>query len=397
MGGAGLRARAVAESYFLPLVAVCVVLAAVGGALAAGAAGADTRTEIRQTTTWESSASFDHRAQVVRDTDVYAAGDVLRNRGTYFQRVTPALSGSLTYSYTASEGGDLRANTSGVLVLRSVSGADATEGGDDPAEVYWRSESVLTSDRVAGVAPGEPVRVPFRLNVTRAADRLAAIDEQFGGTPGQKELFVLVRVDLAGTRNGRSVDRTRTYRLPIDTDGTVYTVEDPGTVTDSGGQRREVAVPASPGPVRAVGAPLLALVGLAGVAALAGARYTGRLSLADAERAWLDYRSHREEFDDWITVAVPPGDAYAGDAITVESLEGLVDVAIDTDRRVLEDPGRDTFVVLAEEYVYRYSPPPEPGGEGDVLVGPDADDRSEEKATDETASGADAFDPEPEE
>jgi len=51
--------------------------------------------------------------------------------------------------------------------------------------------------------------------------------------------------------------------------------------------------------------------------------------------------------DDWITVARIPEEGRDAAAIEVGTLEGLADIAIDTDRRVLEDPDRNLFVVFA--------------------------------------------------
>jgi hypothetical protein len=347
-----IRYRALLDDYFFLVVVAAVVLVAIGGFLTFGAyAQQDTRTETVQTASWESTADFDHSATVVNGTAVYARGETLANRTTYFRKITPRLDGSFLYRYVASDSADLSADASLVLVLRS-----AEEGEEGNVTEYWRLESTLGEREIESLSPGETVRVPFSMNVTAAEQRLAEVDEQFGGTPGQKELLVETRLQLSGTRNGQPVDRTQTYQLPVELSGNVYRVADSGPVTDGGEQTTTRSIVVDPDPLSAYGGPLLLLVGLGVIGGLGAARYTGRLAVSDQERDWLAYRNAREEFDDWITVARIPEYDDSARRIEVDSLEGLVDVAIDTDQRVLEDRGRDRYFVL-DDWTYVFDPP----------------------------------------
>lgn len=89
----------------------------------------------------------------------------------------------------------------------------------------------------------------------------------------------------------------------------------------------------------------------------------GLLALDEREREYLRYETARTEFDDWITAA-SDGIALDGDrVVTVDSLEGLVDVAIDSDRRVVSDGSQ--YVVFGDGVSYRYDAPPAPDGTGE--------------------------------
>lgn len=339
------------------LVVVCVLLVgAVGGYLTYTTHVAPgTATEMRQTASWESSGAFTHRATVVNGSRAFEAGTVLRNRTVYFQRVTPRLNGSFAYTYAASDGGDVDAETTVSLVFRSVDTAD-----DGDPTVYWRVDRTLNRASEQSLAAGERTTVPFSVNVSEAAAEAARIDERIGGTPGTVEVAVVARTTLSGTRNGRSVDATRTYRLPMTSEGNVYRVEDPGAVTASGGQTERVTVPAEYGSLRRVGGPALLAVALGALAGLGHARRTGWLTVTDAERRWLAYRSAREEFDEWITTGRVPPEVGAPAVVDVDSLAGLVDVAIDTDDRVVEDERRNACLVLGDDHWYRYDVPTDP-------------------------------------
>ncbi len=350
-----VRLRSLIDEYVLVVVTLLVLLALVGGYLTVSAyATTETRTETVQTASWESTGEFSHRATVVNGTDVYDRGETLRNRSSYFREITPRLNGTFVYTYTATGGGDLSATVTNVLVLRSVAEAETEEG--DGTE-YWRVESTVGFEETESLEPGESLAVPFSVNVNETAARLEAVDEQHGGTPGNKEMIVESRIRLTGTRNGQPVETTRVYRLPISTSSNVYEVGDPGTVANSGGQTEQRTVAAAPGPLRAYGGPALLVLALAGGALLGAGRRNGSLTVSERERDWLAYRSAREEFDDWITVARLPEEGRDATRIEVDTLGGLADVAIDTDRRVLEDPDRTLFVVFDGDRTYVYRPP----------------------------------------
>lgn len=378
-----VRFRALIDDYFLPIVVVALVVAVAGGYLTMTAYGqTETRAELRQSATWQSTGSFTHSATVINDTAVYSAGERLENKSSYFRTLTPQLDGSFVYTYTASGDGNLTGTATTTLVYRSVAESD-----DGTGVEYWRTAGELETEQ-ATLSPGDRLTVPFGVNVTAASQRLTDIDAQFGGTPGTKDLYVETELTLTGTRNGQPVDLVRTYRLPITTSGNIYEVGGSGPFTESGNQTERVAVPIEPGPMRSYGGPALLVVGLVVAAASGGARYTGVTVVDARERDWLAYRDARKEFGDWITAAsVPDGDTPDA-PVEVASLEGLVDIAIDTDKRVIEDPDRGLFFLFGERREYVYEPPTAPTDASADSGDDDADDPLE--AT-ESAGGMNPF------
>ena len=359
MSGA-LRVRALVSDNFALVVGVLVVLVLVGGYLTyATHLASGTAVETREVTAWESTGEFSHRATVVNGTDAFERGTVLRNRSVYFSRITPTLGGSFAYGYAAREGGNLTVDVSTVLVIRSV-----TETQSGGTTEHWRVERPLENQHVESLSPGETATVPFSTNVTAASQRADRIQQQHGASPGQTRLSLVAHVALTGTRNGEQVDRTRRYTLPIVSQEGFYRVENPGAVTKTGSTTERVTVPASHGAARGIGAPLLLVLSLGLLGGLGLARRRGALSITDREWTSFAYEREREEFDDWITTARVPPVARQHSPIEVDSLEGLVDVAIDTDARVIEDRDRGEYVVLDDGLAYVYCPPrPPEGGE----------------------------------
>lgn len=358
----GLRAKAWVDQHFDVVVAVLLFLVLLGGYLTYTAyLDQETTVETRTTGTWESVGDFSHSATVIEDTDPFAEGTVLRNRSVYFRHVTPVLEGSFVYGYTASQGGDLTTRVTVDLVIRSVAGdvgfGDASSQSGEGANELWRVERTLGKARDRSLEPGEQLTVPFSTNVSAAEVRAQEIEEQLDATSGETQVLIVATVDLSGTRNGEEVDRTRTYRLPISVESDIYRVSDPGRVTNAGNHKERVTVPVSASIWRWFGGPLLVVLGIVALAGLVVARDLGDLDVPADQREWLAYKSARDEYDDWITTARLPDDVFDGPIVIVVSLEGLVDIAIDTNQRVIEDPIRNQYVVDAGRFRYVYAPP----------------------------------------
>lgn len=132
-------------------------------------------------------------------------------------------------------------------------------------------------------------------------------------------------------------------------------------------------------------------VGPLGLVGIAGGRRRDWFGLTDAERDYLAFRRERAEFDEWITEAELPAarlDA-AEDVVATTSLAGLVDLAIDSDRRVLESPAGDRYVVLDGDVVYTFEAPARPPNADPLAAGTaDSTDEDGEEPTDDTAESA---------
>lgn len=357
-GGGHTIRRGIADNYVL--VVVCVVLVgAVGGYLTYTThIEPVTTTETREVSSWQSSGAFSHQATVINGTTAFSEGTVLQNRSVYFREVSPELNGTFSYAYEAQEG-DLTTETTVLLRYRAVESAD-----DGNGTTFWEVTRPVAQDRTEALGPTERSTVPFSTNASAAIERAQRIDAEHGNTPGQLEIAVIARVDVSGTRNGQRVDTTNTYRLPIVPGESVYRIADPGVITASGSQTEQVTVPVEYGLLRRAGGPLALSLAVGALFGLLYARLTGRPSVSEAERRYADYRAARSEFDDWITSGQLPRDTSDLPTITVDTLEGLVDVAIDTNNRVIEHLSGEEYVVFDDDRLYRYEPPAEPAVEG---------------------------------
>jgi hypothetical protein len=349
-----LQVRAALEEWFPAVALVALALAAAGGYAAYTAhAAPGTTVEERQVSTWEGNGSYATSARVTEPNPLYPTGRTLEDRPAYFRTVSPRLDGTFAFEYAASDGGAVDVTVDQRLVVRSVSGSST----GDPTVVYWRIEEPLGATSATDVDPDQPVTATFSRNVSQVAERVANVSDRLGGSPGTTQILVVSSVDVEGRVNGRAVDRTAAYRLPIEVGGATFSPG--GTVGSamSGSAVERVTRPRTYGPLWRIGGPAATVAGLLGLAALAFGRREGYVALSPAESARLDLQSTRAEFDDWITTARLPSAVEERPRVAVESLAGLVDTAIDVDARVFERPDGTAYTVLHDGLRYVYEPP----------------------------------------
>jgi hypothetical protein len=374
-----LRIRSAIATWLPALALVAAVVAILGGYAAYTAhVSPGTATEQRQVSNWEGNGSYATSAVVTEPNPLYAVGTGLTDRPVYFRSVSPQLNGTFTFEYAASDGGTVDLRIAQRLVVRSVA---VDDGGGSPTE-YWRIEEPIDTVTTTDVGPGRSVTATFSRNVSRLGERASTVDERLGGSPGATELLVISRVTVDGDINGRSVERRQTYRLPITVDGTTYAPDGSEGRAMTGSTTRSLTRPRTHGPLRRIGGPVAAGLGVAAIAGLAYGRYRGRFVLSETERATLELHSTREEFDDWITTARLPSDVRDRPRVDVESLSGLVDTAIDVDTRVLERPDGTVYYVLHDGLQYVFEPP-----KAVIQTGSTTDDGSDPSEADDAEKG----------
>lgn len=187
------------------------------------------------------------------------------------------------------------------------------------------------------------------LNVSELPKPKNRIEEEFGGVATvTMDLTLLVRYET------EAYDGTFTGSVPLSIEGDSFTI---GSFSDSRTHTAETTETITRNRPRSqylltAGSGLISLL----AATVLGAIYYRKLDQGRAvdRNATID-RLHHQRYEDWISVGTITRD-LPKDALAVNTLEDLVDVAIDTDRRVIFDPTAGKYVVFDGEQVYTYTP-----------------------------------------
>jgi len=345
-----LRWRARIGDWFVVVVLVATIVATAGGYAAYTAYEAPgTTTEQRQVSSWSANGTYEMSALVTEPNPLYSEGTELSNRPVYFVSASPTANTTFRFQYQASGDGQVTVTADQKLVFRSVGGSESVE--------YWRIEEPLKSGDAAQVTPGQPVRLSVERNLSQVRLRMQSISESLGGTSGTTQMLFVTTVTIQGQINGNDVSRTARYRLPIEMSESTYGPGEQSGEQLSGSTTDRVVRQQTYGPLWRIGGPLASALGAVTLVGLAYGRHGGHFTVSSTRRDILDFQSTREEFDEWITTAGPPSAVFDRPQIEIDSLEGLVDTAIDVDARVFETPGGDTFYVPDGEVLYVYDSP----------------------------------------
>ena len=339
-----LRIRqAVAKNYSIILIGLTVVAGIGGWAGYTAYLDPGVETEERTVSSWSRTATFSHGAEVTRPNPVYSTGRRLTNQQAYFPQISPVLEGEYQISYTASSGGSVDIVTETRLVIR---------GGEDGID-FWQSTQILESSQSADMKPGRVVISRYRFDMSQVQARLDRVSDTLGQTPGRIEVVVQAETRLTGQINGRPVDRRFVDNLRLIPDGDGFRVSDPGQLRNSSTQTQTVQREREYSLLWKGGAPLLIIVGFGGTGGLVYWRREGNLALTAEERERLT----RNEYNEWVSHGTLP-ESFDLDDETVEldSLGDLVDIAADTNDRVLFDSEHDCYAVLDGRYNYVYWP-----------------------------------------
>lgn len=350
-----IGSRSVIHKYLPVIIVGFLVIAAAGGFLIYSMETApETETQTRAVGSWAVDSSFTHGATVVNSTLTFTRGQRLEGRALYFTRVSPVLTGEYVVSHT----GDAEA-ASGSVDLRLVVEAvdETTREGETETIVYWRESEQIDSVSVENLNSGEERRVRFEADVATLNSRVSAIEESLGASPGTSRIAIVAETELETTiADDRFVD-TRSDRLAVEPDGGTYGVSTSLAESQTYQATENFQVPVEATPLQLYGGPAFAVIGLLGALVSVIARNRDLFALTQTERTYLEFTQTRSDLDKWISEGVVPSHENRT-IVELSSLADLVDVAIDSDRRVVERPEMTPrYVVLDDDVRYVCDPP----------------------------------------
>jgi hypothetical protein len=292
----------------------------------------------QETDVQEFSTTIEHSADVVRPTPLYNANETVENQPVYFINGTPTV--QLTAVATLPD--DRPVNATHTLVLyRQVTFQETT---------FWEETERLASER-AVVEDGQ-LRAESELNISSVANRNSEIDSAIADVGS-----VTTGIRLRTTYETESVDgEPYTGELTTGSElritGTAYWFGSEFGASQTESQTTEGRVRQQPPNFLAVGA-----FGVIGLVFIGGGVGLAFWSSRTADVADLEEQVYRSRYDEWISEGDFPTDA-GKQYVYINSLEDLVDIAIDTGKRVIHDPELETYGVVDDDLVYYHANDP---------------------------------------
>jgi hypothetical protein len=316
--------------------AVIAVMLGLAGALALGGAvtAAQPTTTTEQVTLYQEDigTSVDTSAVVTGNTSLYEQNETLRDKPVYLFRATP----NLTLAVNTSLDADRAAAVTHNLTLRF-----RASRGDD---TFWQRTRTYVNE-TQDVTNGS-VSTAERINVT-AINRDASRFRQEVGGAGSFSVDLVLTVayevqesptyDGTMTASAPLVMGSESYRIDGDLSGS-ETKEDVATERDT--------TPADP-------MDYLVFVAL-GVLALGGAAGSV-LARRDLDAEEIRTRIYRDRYEEWISRGeIPTGTDKR--YVRIDELEDIVDIGIDSNKRVIWNDDYDIYAVVDGDVVYYFAP-----------------------------------------
>ncbi|QSX00382.1 DUF5305 domain-containing protein [Haloterrigena alkaliphila] len=326
------RLELILAEYGRPVVIALIAIGAVAF-LASGWAVANPTTSTTPQYADERVASdVDTSAVVVNNGTLWNEGDRLENSGVYMLNASPELTLEPTTRLVNGTGGTpIDGTVTHEIVLRF----EATRDG----EVFWNethSEGVISPTVRDGVATSEAT-----IDVESYRERQTELESAISGV-GSVDLRVTLHVEYETGASQGTQQASTTLHVTDD----AYWLEGPLSATDENTYQTGTDRTTESRNLTAIGG-----LSLLGTLSLAGAVVARRSSIDEeaARRA-----VHERRYAEWISRGSIP--MWIGDYhVSLDTLEDVVDVAIDTNERVVHDTQRGLFAVVNDGVVYYYS------------------------------------------
>jgi len=282
---------------------------------------------VRQQTDSQSiETQITHSAEVTSTSAPWEQGTVLEDHPAYLLNASPTM--DVAVETDAPPGTTVVHDAR--LQLRVV--RDGAVGWEQPRSLAAEEASVENGTATSTA----------EIDVEALQAQRRALQQEFAGVGTVQTRIVADAQYDTGTYEG-SLSAT----APLSVTGRAYWTG--GNPSDGDQRSRTVAVERT-APVDWNSVVLLVVLGLLSVGGAAAAA-TYRV---ESDIDWLRQELHRQRYDDWISDGnLPMG--VGSEYVSLDSLKDVVDVAIDTNQRVVYDDRRNVFAVISGEVVYYYS------------------------------------------
>lgn len=312
--------------------------------------------EERVTDRWTEETEFKHSVISEKDTDPYKKGQKIENNAIYYQSISDTLNGKYIYTHSGQES---EVSAESDLYLR-IRGVDYNED-NEISDVYWEVSDKMASNSGA-IESGESQVTEFSINITELSDRIADIEQnQLESQVGFIDIRIIAETESQGDSDNMVIDSDYTSQMILTIDDSrnagTFSVVNTSTVDNVNENKNTVMVEKEPPVLKSIGSILLLVVCFGLLLIVIVLKYGGYINLTDEEMEMINIYRARQKHDKWITEGEFPSNQDYEKIIRVNDLEGLVDVAIDTNKRVIEDEQLEVSTVLDGDYVYMYVHP----------------------------------------
>lgn len=282
--------------------------------------------------------SVEHSAEITERTPLYEPGTTIENQPVYFINGTS----DLRLEAIANVPDDRAVNVSQTVILyREITFQDTT---------FWDEQEVLAADQ-AIVEDGQ-LRTEADLGIPSVAARTSEIQE-ITANVGSVSTGIRMRTTYeAESVEGERYDGELLADSEIEITDRAYWFEEELSDSQAHSQTTQGTVQEQPPELSVV-----AGLGLLGIVLIIGGAAFAVWSSRSVDVRKLEEEVYRARYDEWISEGDFPTGA-SKQYVYINSLEDLVDIAIDSGKRVIHDPELEAYGVIDGDLVYYHASDP---------------------------------------
>lgn len=290
--------------------------------------------------------------QIVSDKEVlpYPIGTVFEEgMAAYFYAVSPRLLVTPTIAVEGMDEGTLNGTIGSRVVLQAV---------DDKAQIYWQYALADYPSRNFTLTNGQSTQESqlsyqagqIGVEVASAYNKAMQIADQLLFQNGVIQVVIISDLQVQGTANGHAVQKSAQLNLVLTLQQSYFSIlksQDASVTAVLAGGSKDTGSDQSAAAVLWQQLPLLALD------LILLLLYLGMLWYDNQKQSKTEL--YHKRYKEWIT----EGSVEASSRhqqVNILNLEGLVDLAIDLNKRVIYDGERAQYFVLTEDIEYLFDP-----------------------------------------
>ncbi|MDY0129516.1 MAG: DUF5305 domain-containing protein [Methanosarcina vacuolata] len=276
--------------------------------------------------------SYAYTAPVTESNPLYTKGTVLEmGKPAYFFAVSPTVDISFTYRLKATDSADISVMRKTVIVATSKEVAEE-EGKED--RIFWQKEFPLKSKKPVDIENGELLTETFSVNVSEVQSMVKGVQDQLKYSQGAT-VEIVNRVNCEGNINGKYVNRTKDFAIPLVIDSSYYKMPEKLEFNESTDVYKKIRVQNNPS-LSSIKKPLaIFLLSMVFIGTILPCRKMKKTDQIYIKK--LEIEQRRLPLKEFVSKGKLPENIGSLIRVEISSLQELVDAAFDMNERVIYD------------------------------------------------------------
>ncbi len=309
------------------------------------------RTDQVISSSYTHSGNYKFTAPVTEKNPLYPFGSNLEmGMPAYFFSISPTMDTSFTYTLMATDSANVD------VELKTMVVATASGSTDDGTKTFWQKKFPIKSSESRKITDGESLTHRFIIDVPDVQSMVKSVQDQIKYSQ-DTEIELVTYVTYQGTINGKTVTGTDEFPIPLTITSSYYQMPEKlgdEKIIDTYETRK---TPIDP-PFLSKALPFTALLFSIAFMSLLGICKKGCTvvdqSLLDKLKREHEIDREHAQFNEWISNGVFPNDTTLLTKIEIDTLQDIVDAAVDMNERVIHDADSGTYFVIHGGLLYYF-------------------------------------------